>query len=143
MWSYYLGWKRHEEIHIAKGHEINPHLGNMIHFCKFCNKDFQGWDALKSHERIHVETSATTENPEQSGREEPLNLKVDKNSIKIEKSLESPDSKLEYHKRTHTSSKTSSCRYCTLKFSGNYSAKKHERFHIKKNIIYGKMEAYA
>ena len=51
--SFNSGLKRHEQVHITKGHEIASEISKMVHFCRFCKKDFVGPEAFKIHESEH------------------------------------------------------------------------------------------
>ena len=46
-------WKRHEQVHINKGHIPTNEESEMVYFCKFCSKDFLGPENLKIHEELH------------------------------------------------------------------------------------------
>merc|ERR1719219_2408590 len=45
--------KTHENTHISKGHEITSEKSDMIHFCRFCQKDFVGPENFRNHEKEH------------------------------------------------------------------------------------------
>ena len=71
--------RRHEKIHIRKGHEIKSEVSKMIHFCPICKEDFIGVENLRTHERKHKKTKSVIDE-ENKNSDQPKKSKMIENS---------------------------------------------------------------
>ena len=112
--------RRHEKIHIRKGHEIKSEVSEMIHFCPICKEDFIGVENLRTHERKHKKTNI--DNDEENKKSEQS-----KESEKLENSIHQTETdKLE---EPNTLKMSHFCNICKKEFPGPLTLKIHQRIH--------------
>ena len=107
--------KRHENVHISKGHEIKQNPSEMVHFCRYCKKDFIGPEVFKTHEKEHKFNG------------EMIKCKFcGKEFVDVWKFTK--------HEKIHID-KPYECNYCTMKFNFQTGLQRHEQAHITKGSI--------
>ena len=67
--------KRHEKVHVIRGHEIKSNKLEMMHFCRYCKQDIGTIEALRIHEKSHKKEKFATAT--ENNHDENMNQIVD------------------------------------------------------------------